>query len=251
MSANPRPLQGKVAVVTGAARGIGRAICFALSHQGCSVVVNYQHSKVEAEETVCVIQESGGRAISVAADVTSPQEVQALWVAATQLGLPEILVNNAGVSCYQLCLDTSLEEWEKVLRVNLTSAFLCTQQALPYLLRGRSGRIINVASLWGVTGAAGESAYAAAKGGLIAFTKSLAQELGHTGITVNAVAPGAIATAMLDALSEPDLASLKMEIPAERVGTPADVAQAVAFFASPQSSYLTGQVLQVSGGWHL
>lgn len=245
------PLSGRVAVVTGSAQGIGRAIALTLARQGASVVVNYQRSKEEAQQTVEMIRELGGRATAVAADVSSPKEIQAMLVAATQFGLPDILVNNAGIPFYQLCQDTSLEEWEKMLHLNLTSTFLCTQQALPYLLRSPSGRIVNVASLWGVTGAAGESAYAAAKGGMIAFTKSLAQELGRTGITVNAVAPGAIATHMLDTLSEAEITLLKTEIPAGRIGTPEDVAYAVAFFASPQSSYITGQILQISGGWHL
>ncbi len=245
------PLSGRVAIVTGSAQGIGRAIALTLARQGASVVVNYQRSKEEAQQTVEMIRELGGRATAVAADVSSPKEIQAMLVAATQFGLPDILVNNAGIPFYQLCQDTSLEEWEKMLHLNLTSTFLCTQQALPYLLRSPSGRIVNVASLWGVTGAAGESAYAAAKGGMIAFTKSLAQELGRTGITVNAVAPGAIATHMLDTLSEAEITLLKTEIPAGRIGTPEDVAYAVAFFASPQSSYITGQILQISGGWHL
>lgn len=243
-----RPLFGQVAIVTGASRGIGRSIAISLARAGANVVVNYFQSKDAAEEVVSIIRESGSKALAIQADVTDPNGVNHLMVSATELGLPLILVNNAGIASAQLLLDTSLDEWEKLIKSNLTAPFLCTKAVLPYMMQGNYGRIINISSIWGISGGSYEVAYSASKGGIIAFTKALAKEVARSGITVNAVAPGAIETDMLQTLSTDQRLAIEQETPVGRLGHPDDVSHAVLFLASPSASYMTGQVISPNGG---
>jgi 3-oxoacyl-[acyl-carrier protein] reductase len=243
-----RPLFGQVAIVTGASRGIGRSIAISLARAGANVVVNYFQSKDAAEEVVSIIRESGSKALAIQADVTDPNGVNHLMVSATELGLPRILVNNAGIASAQLLLDTSLDEWEKLIKSNLTAPFLCTKAVLPYMMQGNYGRIINISSIWGISGGSYEVAYSASKGGIIAFTKALAKEVARSGITVNAVAPGAIETDMLQTLSTDQRLAIEQETPVGRLGHPDDVSHAVLFLASPSASYMTGQVISPNGG---
>ena len=243
-----RPLFGQVAVITGASRGIGRAIAQQLAKAGAYVVVNYLRSADSAREVVDTCKDYGSRAIAVQADVTQPDDVERLFKHALELGPPVILVNNAGIAQASLLIDTSLEKWESMLKSNLTAPFLCAKAALPTMIRERYGRIINISSIWGLTGGSFEVAYSASKGGLIAFTKALAKEVGPSGITVNAVAPGAIETDMLKTLSSEDRVQLTAETPVGRIGRPDDIAHAVLYLASPSASFMTGQVISPNGG---
>lgn len=248
MQPSRKTLVGQVAVVTGASRGIGRAIAISLAQAGAAVVVNYRTQAEAAQTVVDACLATGAKALAVQADVTKPAEVQHLFVAATALGSPGILVNNAGIASAQLLLDTSIEQWDDLLRSNLTAPFLCAKAVLPYMMRQQYGRIINISSIWGISGGACEVAYSASKGGLIAFTKALAKEVARAGITVNAVAPGAIETDMLHQLPRNDLYTVQMETPMGRLGSPDDVSHTVLFLASPGASFITGQVISPNGG---
>lgn len=248
MFSTTRPLYGQTAIVTGASRGIGRAIAIALGRAGAHVVVNYLKSQAAAAEVVETVLNLGSKAIAVQADVSNPEEVETLVTAATSFGAPQILVNNAGISQSRLLLDTSLAEWDRMLKSNLTAPFLCTKAVLPYMLRSGYGRIVNISSIWGISGGSFEVAYSASKGGIIAFTKALAKEIGPSGITVNAVAPGAIETDMLQGLSQEEVLQLQARTPVGRLGHPDDVANAVVFLVSPRTSYITGQVISPNGG---
>lgn len=243
-----RPLFGQVAIVTGASRGIGKSIAISLARAGAYVVVNYLKSGQAAEAVVAEIRELGSKAIAVQADVTKESDVVNLVMAATALGTPRILVNNAGVASSQLLMDTSLQEWEALIKSNLTAPFLCAKAVLPHMVREGYGRIINISSIWGISGGSFEVAYSASKGGLISFTKALAKEVGRSGITVNAVAPGAIETDMLVNLTSDERHALEEETPVGRLGHPDDVSHAVLFLASPAASYVTGQVISPNGG---
>lgn len=243
-----RPLFGQTAIVTGASRGIGRAIAIKLAKAGAYVVVNYLRSEAAAEEVVEVCRANGSKAIAVQADVTKPAEVTHLMTEATQFGVPTILVNNAGIAQSKLLLDTSLDEWESLLKSNLTAPFLCSKAVLPAMIRERYGRIINISSIWGIAGGSYEVAYSASKGGLISFTKALAKEVAPSGITVNAVAPGAVETDMIKSMSTDDRSQLEHETPVGRIGHPDDIAHAVLFVASPGASFMTGQVISPNGG---
>lgn len=242
-------LAGRVAVVTGAARGIGRAIALALGRQGARVVVNYRERAAAADEVVRLAHAMGADAVAVQGDVSDPEAARAVIAAATERwGKVDILVNNAGVALYRLLLDTTVEEWDRMMAVHLRGAFNCTKAALPSMIRHGYGRIINIASVWGVVGAANEVAYSAAKAGLIGFTKALAKEVGRGGITVNAVAPGVIETDMLNGLTTEEKAALADATPVGRLGTPEDVAGIVAYLASPAGGFVTGQVIGADGG---
>ncbi len=243
-----RPLFGQVAIVTGSSRGIGRSIAIALARSGAYVVINYVTSRDSAQEVVNECRLLGSKSIAVQADVTKESEVKNLIIQATNLGTPKILINNAGITKSKLLLDTSVSEWNDVVAANLTAPFLCTKEVLPYMLRQGYGRIVNISSIWGITGGSCEVAYSAAKGGLITFTKALAKEIGKSGITVNTVAPGAIDTEMLNTLSADDKAIVERDIPVGHLGTPADIAHSVLFLVDPASSYITGQVISPNGG---
>lgn len=250
MSANPRPLAGQVAIVTGASRGIGRATAIELARLGASVAINYIHSKEAAEQAVASCKLYDVDAISVQADVTSRDQASRLFeTTCLYLGQPEILVNNAGVASYELLVDTTEDEWDRIISTNLKAPYLCIQSALQYMIPKQYGRIINISSIWGITGGSGEVVYSATKGGLISLTKALAKEMGPSGITVNAVAPGVIDTDMLANLDAEGRASLSEETPVGRLGTPQDVASVVGFLALPSSSFITGQVISPNGGF--
>ncbi|WDL99287.1 3-oxoacyl-ACP reductase FabG [Alicyclobacillus sp. ALC3] len=244
-----RPLGGQVAIVTGASGGIGQAIARELAAGGADIVVHYHSGQGEAVQVAEDCRRFGVRVQTVQADLAVPEQAAGIITAATALGSPQILVNNAGVSHTALYVETSLEAFEHVLRVNLVAPHLCMQSVLPHMLRQGYGRIVNVASVWGMVGGANEAAYSASKGGLIALSKALAKELGPSGVTVNVVAPGAIETQMLHDLTEADRAELRDRVPVGRIGSPTDVAAAVAYLVSPAASYVTGQVLSPNGGW--
>ena len=241
--------QKRVAVVTGGSRGIGRAVCVALAEQGCQVVVNCQHGIEAAEETAALCREKGVDAITVQADVSTQEGCDALFKAAAEaFGRVDILVNNAGVTRDNLIMRLSEEDYDKVLDTNLKGAFLCCKAASRLMMRQRYGRIVNLSSVVGLRGNAGQTAYAASKAGIVGLTKSLAKELARRGVTANAVAPGYIETDMTAALPEATRAAMVQGIPAARPGKPEEVARAVAFLASEESGYITGQVLRVDGG---
>ena len=239
----------RAAVVTGGSRGIGRAICVALAKQGCNVVVNYCHGEAAAAETAALCKAEGANAAAVQADVSTAEGCKHLFEEAVNtFGRVDILVNNAGITRDNLILRMTEADFDAVLNANLKGAFLCCREAARGMVRQRWGRIINLSSVVALRGNAGQTNYAASKAGLIGLTKSLARELAGRNITVNAVAPGFIETDMTSVLPEAVRAGMIKGIPAGRAGRPEDVANAVAFFAAEQSSYLTGQVLCADGG---
>lgn len=242
-------LTGKVAVVTGAGRGIGRAIALKLSKLGASVVINYRSSIKEAQELIDEIKASGGNAEAVQGDVSSLEDAEkVVKFAVEKFGRLDILVNNAGITKDTLLLRMKEEDFDKVLEVNLKGVFNCTKHASAIMLKQKSGRIINISSVIGLIGNAGQANYAAAKAGIIGFTKSIAKELGGRGITVNAIAPGFISTDMTEVLSDKVKEKLLESVPLRKLGSPEDVANLAGFLASDNASYITGQVINVDGG---
>ena len=242
-------LTGKTALVTGGSRGIGRAICLELARQGASVAVNYSGSAGAAEQTVQACRAVGAQAFALQADVASSAACQAMLQAVLErFGRLDILVCNAGVARDELMLRLREEDFDTVINTNLKGAFLCMKAACRPMVKQRCGRIVAVSSVVGLRGNPGQTNYAASKAGLIGLGKSLAKELASRNVTVNAVAPGFIATDMTAALPEAVRTEMCKTIPEGRAGQPEDVANAVAFFAAEQSSYLTGQVLCVDGG---
>lgn len=238
-----------VALVTGASRGIGAAIARSLAETGYAVAINYAHSAELAERIAAEIVASGGKALAVQADVSDPDAVTAMFAAVTdELGPVAVLVNNAGITDDGLLLRMGVDQWDRVLSTNLRSVYLCTKAALKPMLRARSGRIISVSSISGIAGNPGQSNYAASKAGIIGFTKSIAKEVGSRGITVNAVAPGFIATDMTDALGETVTEGVTQQISLGRLGQPEEVASVVRYLASEHASYITGQTIVVDGG---
>lgn len=240
-------LASKVAIVTGASRGIGRAIALALAEEGANVVVNYARSSAAAEEVVTEITAAGGEAIAVQGDVSQEQQVDDLVkTAKDKWGTIDILVNNAGITRDNLLLRMKPEDWQAVINLNLTGVFLTTRLVSKIMLKQKAGRIINIASVAGQMGNPGQANYSAAKAGVIGFTKTSAKELASRGITVNAVAPGFIATDMTKDLKSEEI--LKF-IPLGRYGQPEEIAGMVRFLAAdPAAAYITGQVMNVDGG---
>ncbi len=243
-------LAGQFAVVTGASRGIGRAIALELARQGAGVIVNYRNNREQADSVVASILAGGGRAETFKADVSSEAEVKALVdFSIRTFGRLDILICNAGIVRDQLLGAMKLDEWESVMQVNLRGVFLAIREAIPYMLSQRSGSIVMLSSIAAERGGRGHANYVASKGAINALTRSMAVELAPRGIRVNAVAPGIIVTDMTSRIRNYSLDDIKKQIPLSRLGEPEDVARAVRFLASPDASYITGQILSVTGGF--
>lgn len=238
----------KYALVTGGSRGIGRAVCLKLASQGYFVLVNFQRNETEADKTVAMIKEAGGHAAMMKFDVSSKEEIEKVlggWIATNKDKTIEVLVNNAGIRKDALMMMMPEADWHQVLQTNLDSFYYITKQVIGGMMFQRFGRIINVVSLSGIKGLPGQTNYSASKAGVIAASKSLAQEIGRKGITVNCVAPGFIKTEMTEGIEE---AQFRTIIPVQRFGEAEEVAEAVAFLASKGASYITGEVINVNGG---
>jgi 3-oxoacyl-[acyl-carrier protein] reductase len=247
----PTDLAGKVALVTGASQGIGRAIALDLARHGATVAVAARNLD-KLESLAAEIAADGGRAQAFALDVTSENSIKSCAKAVlADLGVCHILVNNAGITRDGLTLRMKLADFDDILRANLTGSFLLTQAVISSMMKARWGRVINITSVVGETGAAGQANYAASKAGLIGLTKSLAREFASRNITVNAVAPGFIATAMTDALTDDQKSSILAHVPLGRYGAVDDIASAVTFLASDAAAYITGHTLDVNGGMYM
>ncbi len=238
-----------VALVTGASRGIGRVIAENLAAAGYDVAICYSGNEEAALETIELCKKYGVQSIAIKADVSNADDVAEMFAQVkTSLGTVDVLVNNAGITKDGLLIRMSEEDFDKVIDINLKGTYLCTKAAVKDMMRAKKGRIINITSIVGVQGNAGQANYAASKAGIIGFTKSVAREYGSKGITVNAVAPGFIQTAMTDGLPDAVKENYLKQIPLGRFGTPEDIANTVAFLASEKASYITGQVIEVTGG---
>jgi 3-oxoacyl-[acyl-carrier protein] reductase len=241
-------LEGRVALVTGASQGIGHACALMLARRGAVVAVAARNQQ-KLEELAAEVEASGGKASAFSMDVSDEDQVKsAVKAALAKFGKIDVLVNNAGITRDQLVMRMKRVDWDSVLATNLTSAYLCIQSVIPSMLKQRWGRIINITSIFGQMGQAGQANYAASKAGLIGLTMAIAREVASRNITSNAIAPGFIETSMTAALSEEFKQSAVKQIPLGRVGTPDDVANAVAFLASDEAAYITGHVLNVNGG---
>ena len=244
--------QNKTALVTGASRGIGRAIALQLAEGGFDIAVIFAGNEAAAQETCALIEQKGRKAVPVRCDVSDPQQCKdAVKVVLDNFGGIDVLVNNAGITRDALVLSMKEEDFEKVIDTNLNSAFYMIKNTYHQFMKRRSGRIINISSISGLMGNAGQANYAAAKAGMVGLTKSVAKELAGRGITCNAVAPGFIETDMTAVLSEKVKAAAEAQIPMKKMGKPEDVAAAVAFLASDAARYITGQVLSVDGGLNM
>jgi len=244
-------LKGKVAVVTGASQGIGRETALALAEAGAKIVIAAR-SEEKLAALAGAIAAAGGEAFALTMDVADAEQVKAGFKQVIEkFGRLDILVNNAAVTRDGLAMRMKKEDWDAVLQTNLTGAHLCIQQALPTMMKARAGRIINISSVVAQSGNAGQANYVAAKAGLIGLTKAIAIEIASRGVTVNAVAPGFIATPMTDVLPDKVKEELKVRIPLGRMGSARDVASAIVFLASDEAGYITGHVLNVNGGMHL
>lgn len=238
----------KCALITGGSRGIGRAICTKMAALGYYILVNYKSNTEEAEKTLSLIKEAGGNGELLQFDVADKDQIKQIlgsWIDANEEKYIEVLVNNAGIRDDSLMAWMAEEQWDNVIKTNLDSFFYVTRLVLNGMLQRKYGRIVNVVSLSGIKGLAGQTNYSAAKAGVIGATKALAQEVGRQGITVNALAPGFIKTDMTDGLDEKELKAI---IPVKRFGLPEEVAHAAAFLASPEAAYITAQVLSINGG---
>ncbi|MET0959751.1 MAG: 3-oxoacyl-[acyl-carrier-protein] reductase [Psychrobacillus psychrotolerans] len=245
-------LDGKSAIVTGASRGIGKDIALYLANEGAMVAVNYSGSKERAEAVVEEIKATGGEAFAIQANVDKADDVQNLIKSTLEkFGSIDILVNNAGITRDNLLMRMKEQEWDDVLNTNLKGVFLCTKAVTRQMMKQRAGRIINITSIVGVSGNAGQANYVAAKAGVIGLTKSSAKELASRNITVNSVAPGFITTDMTDALPEDIKSQMLSQIPLAKFGNPIDIAKAVAFLASEDANYITGQTIHVNGGMYM
>lgn len=245
-----KPFSEQTVLITGASRGIGAAIAERFAAVGMKVVIHYRDSHEAANEVARTCMKHGAKVLTVSADVKSREQIMLMKEKLEQKEMiPDIIVNNAGIAHYGLLSDLSEEEWDAVIDVNLKGAFLCSQAFMKEMISQKYGRIINVSSIWGISGASCEVVYSTAKGGLNAFTKALAKELAPSGVTVNAVAPGAVETDMMSGFKSEERDAIASEIPAGRFAMPYEVASLVYFLALPESGYITGQIISPNGGW--
>ncbi|CAM3080783.1 3-oxoacyl-[acyl-carrier-protein] reductase [Filibacter tadaridae] len=241
--------EGQAAIVTGASRGIGREIALLLANEGAKVAVNYSGNKDKADEVVALISAAGGEAFAIQADVSNADSVKVMIDQTLErFGSIDMLVNNAGITKDNLLMRMKEHEWDDVININLKGVFLCTKGVTRQMMRQRAGKIVNVASVVGVSGNAGQANYVAAKAGVIGFTKTAAKELASRNINVNAVAPGFITTDMTDTLDEKMKSEMLSLIPLGKLGNPVDVARTVMFLLSEDAAYITGQTIHVDGG---
>lgn len=237
-------------LVTGGSRGIGAKIAERFAAVGMNIVIHYSKSHEAANEVARRCMELGAKVYTVSADLRNKDDIARMKARLEDHGLyPDILVNNAGIAKYGMLADVTEDDWDEVMDVNLKGVFLCSQAFMPYMVSQKYGRIINVSSIWGISGASCEVVYSAAKGGVNAFTKALAKELAPSGVTVNAVAPGAVQTDMMSSFSEEEIRQLEEEIPAGRLATAEEISSLVYFLALPESGYITGQIISPNGGW--
>lgn len=247
---NSKPIGEMTVLITGGSGGIGGAIAERFASVGMNIIIHYMSSHEAANDVARRCMAHGAKVLTVAADMKDRSQLVRMAERLENSGLqPDILVNNAGKAHYGMLADVTEEEWDEVMAVNLKGTFLCSQIFMPYMVSQRYGRIINVSSVWGISGASCEVAYSASKGGVNAFTKALAKELAPSGVTVNAVAPGAVNTAMLSNLQEEEVRMLEEEIPAGRLASPEEISSLVYFLALPESGYITGQIISPNGGW--
>ena len=245
-------LSGKIAVITGASRGIGREIALTFAEYGATVVVNYNGSAKRAEEVVAEITEKGGTAVAIQCSVSDADACAKMMAEVIEkFGRVDILVNNAGITKDNLVMKISEEDFDAVIDTNLKGTFNCIKPLYRTFLKQRSRRIINMTSVTGILGNPGQANYAASKAGVIGLTKSIARELASRGVTVNAIAPGFIATEMTDAMSDAAKEAVLGQIPLGKVGNPKDIAEMAAFLASDKAAYITGQIISVDGGMHM
>ncbi|HEY0827138.1 MAG TPA: 3-oxoacyl-ACP reductase FabG [Bacilli bacterium] len=245
-----KPLSETTVLITGASRGIGAAIADRFASVGMKVVIHYLQSHESANEVARKCMQYDAKVLTASADLRSKEQILRMKEKLEKHDMvPDILVNNAGITHYGMLSDVTEELWDKVMAINLKGMFLCTQQFMSHMVSQKYGRIINVSSIWGVTGASCEVVYSTAKGGMNAFTKSLAKELAPSGVTVNAVAPGAVDTLMMNQFTETEKQQLQNEIPAGRFAKPDEIASLVYFISLPESGYITGQVISPNGGW--
>lgn len=236
-------------LITGASRGIGAACACRFAAAGYNVMIHYHQNKTAAQAVLQKIQKSGGHAAIFAADLADAKQAEALVSATEELfGGADAVVNNAGIALFKMFCDTTGEDWNRIFSVNLAGAVNVTRAALPYMIHQKKGRIVNLSSIWGITGASCEVAYSASKAAVIGFTKALAKELGPSGILVNCVAPGVIDTDMNAALDAEAINALKEETPLEKIGRPEDIAETVFFLAGEANQFITGQVISPNGG---
>ncbi|ASA22196.1 elongation factor P 5-aminopentanone reductase [Paenibacillus donghaensis] len=247
---NGKPIGEMTVLVTGGSGGIGGAIAERFASVGMNIVIHYMHSHEAANDVARRCMALGAKVMTVAADMKDRSQLLRMAEKLESSGmLPDILVNNAGISHYGMLADVTEETWDELMAVNLKGTFMCSQIFMQHMVSQRYGRIINVSSVWGISGASCEVAYSASKGGINAFTKALAKELAPSGVTVNAVAPGAVNTAMLSNLEADEMRMLEEEIPAGRLATPHEISSLIYFLALPESGYITGQVISPNGGW--
>lgn len=245
-----KPIGEMTVLITGGSGGIGGAIAERFASVGMNIVIHYMNSHEAANDVARRCMALGAKVMTVAADMKDRSQLVRMAERLESSGMmPDILVNNAGKAHYGMLADVTEEEWDEIMAVNLKGTFLCSQIFMPYMISQRYGRIINVSSVWGISGASCEVAYSASKGGVNAFTKALAKELAPSKVTVNAVAPGAVQTAMLANLHADEVKMLEEEIPAGRLASPEEISSLVYFLALPESGYITGQIISPNGGW--
>ncbi|MBH5316574.1 3-oxoacyl-ACP reductase FabG [Paenibacillus sp. GSMTC-2017] len=246
-----KTLQETTVLITGGSRGIGAAIAKRFAAEGVNIVIHYLESHEKANETARMCMAMGANVMTISADLRCKDQLSRMRDKLGSHGIkPDILVNNGAISHYGLLSDVTEEDWDDVMSVNLKGMFLCSQLFMPHMISQRYGRIINVSSVWGMSGAACEVLYSTTKGGMNAFTKALAKELAPSGVTVNAVAPGVVDTLMMSGFNPEEKAALEQEIPAGRFGSAEEIASLIYFLSLPESSYITGQIISPNGGWH-